>query len=64
MSVPGKNDDGYVLLDVLVALMVAAIGFGSIFGALRTAADFSVRYEKSVLSGLEDRNGRADETGK
>lgn len=64
MSVPGKTEDGYILLDVLVALMVAAIGFGAIFGALRTAAHHSVRFEEKVLETIESRNERADEREK
>jgi len=63
MSVPGKDEGGYAFLDVLVALLIIMIGFGALFGALRTAGEHSVRFEKSLLSGLDERNGKADDFG-
>ncbi|MBN2658739.1 MAG: hypothetical protein JXR86_16910 [Spirochaetales bacterium] len=64
MSTPGKADEGYALLDVLIALLIIVLGFGSLFGALRTAGDLSIRYEKAVITGLDERNRRADDFGK
>lgn len=64
MSARGTSEGGYILLDVLVALMVAAVGFGSVFSALKTAANWSVRYEQSVIAGLEERNGQVDDFAK
>lgn len=60
-SVPGRENDGYILLDILVALLVAMIGFGSLFGALKTAVDHTVKNRSVFLTALEERNRRAYE---
>lgn len=64
MSAPGNKDDGYVLIDVLTALIIVSIGFGSVFGALTTAVNNSVRFENKVFEGLNGRNESVDEFGK
>lgn len=58
-SVPGSKDGGYILLDILVGLLVAMIGFGSLFGALKTAVDHSIKSDGVFYSSLEERNLRA-----
>lgn len=55
-SAPGKIESGYILIDVLLALIIISIGFTAVFGAMRTAADFSVRSEEKILNGIKDRN--------
>ncbi len=63
-SVPGSKEGGYILLDILVGLLVAMIGFGSIFGALKTAVDHTVKSSSVFFVVLEGRNRRAYEFNK
>ena len=61
MSAPGNNENGYILLDLLVALFVASIGFGAIFGAIKTAVDYSVKRDIRLMESLALRNRETDE---
>lgn len=61
MSTPGTDQGGYALLDVLIALLIVAIGFGSLFVALSSAVEHSVRYETALWEGIEERNQQVDE---
>jgi len=60
MSVPGKGENGYILLDVLVAIFVAAIGFGAVFSAIITAVDYSVKRDSLLAESINQRNIDAD----
>lgn len=57
-SVPGKSRDGYILLDVLVALVVVSIGFGSVFVALTSSIRLVRRQEETLKESIEHRNQR------
>ena len=61
ISAHGKGDNGYILLDIMVALFVAAIGFTVIFGAIRTAVDYSVKRDALLMESIALRNKEADE---
>lgn len=56
MSAPGKREEGFILLDVLIALLLLTVGFGSIFMALNNASKASLRFEETVLLHVERRN--------
>ena len=60
-SVPGKTENGYILLDILVLLLVVSIGFGSIFGALRTVINSVVKQEQNFMTEIGKRNEQAVE---
>jgi len=60
MSVHGKGDDGYILLDVLVSIFLIIIGFGAVFAALRTAVDHSVESNSELMEAISLRNDRAE----
>ncbi len=53
---PGNNESGYILVDVLLALIVISIGFGGIFGSLKIAVNYTVKREK-LLIGSNDEKG-------
>lgn len=55
-SAPGKDESGYILLDVLIALLVASIGFASVFGAVSTAAGGITKLETNLMEAIEIRN--------
>lgn len=59
ISVPGSSQDGYILIDILIGLLVAMIGFGSVFGALITAVNHTVKSESAFLLALDERNLRS-----
>lgn len=61
ISAPGKDDSGYILLDVLVALFVAAIGFGVIFSAFSTAVEYTVKRESQLTDSRVERNNEAND---
>ena len=61
ISVPGKGDKGYILIDILVALLVASIGFTSLFSAIHTAVRFSVKQETQLIESIEIRNVKDSE---
>ncbi|MDA3810811.1 MAG: hypothetical protein PF518_10865 [Spirochaetaceae bacterium] len=60
MSVHGKGNDGYILLDVLIALFLILIGFGAVFSTLKTAVDYSVKNEKNLTESITLRNDKAE----
>lgn len=58
MSVHGKGDDGYILMDVLVALFLILFGFGALFASLTTAVNSNVKTEENLKQSIETRNER------
>jgi Tfp pilus assembly protein PilV len=60
ISAHGKGEEGYILLDVMVALFVAMIGFGALFGAIKTSIDFTVKSEKQKKESIIERNEKAN----
>ncbi len=60
ISAPGNKENGYVLLDVMVALFVALIGFTAVFGAIKSSIDYSVKRENILSDSILLRNEKAD----
>ena len=56
---PHQRDGGYVLLDVLAALLIAAIGFVVVLGAMSLAGSAAVRQAQRVEHMIEQRNANA-----
>ncbi len=57
----GKGENGYILLDILIGLFVASIGFTAIFGAIKTSIDYTVKRENKLSESIILRNEKADE---
>lgn len=56
-----EGDAGYVLLDVLVALLIVAIGFAAFLGGISLAGSLTVRQTQRVEKMIEQRNSDAKE---
>ncbi|MGA2480874.1 MAG: hypothetical protein ABSG63_19180 [Spirochaetia bacterium] len=55
------GEQGYILLDVLVALLVVTIGFGVFLGGMSLAGALSVRQKARVECLIGQRNADAAE---
>lgn len=53
------RDGGYILLDVLVALLIVVIGFAVFLGGISLAGSLTVRQAQRVLGMIEQRNADA-----
>ncbi len=60
MSPHGNRDDGYILLDILIALLIVSIGFGAVFGALTTAINYTVKRDLLFTKSSAIRNEETD----
>jgi len=51
-----EREAGYILLDVLAALLIVLIGFAVFLGGISLAASLSVRQAQKVQKMIEQRN--------
>ena len=56
---PRNRDAGFVLLDVLVALLIVAIGFAVFLGAIGLAGRAAARQAQRVETMIQQRNTNA-----
>lgn len=54
-----SRNDGYILIDVLITLLVISIGFGSLMFGMRVAGREAVRQHERIRTILSERNEQA-----
>ncbi len=54
-----EREAGYILLDVLVALLIVIIGFAVFLGGISLAGSLTVRQARRVEGMIEQRNADA-----
>lgn len=57
--IKGRDNGGYILIDVLVGLAVVSIGFASIFFGIRLAGRETVKQYERVKTIVIERNEQA-----
>ena len=55
-----RKEAGYVLLDVLAALLIVLIGLSVFVGGISLAASFAARHAQKVQTLIEERNEDAE----
>lgn len=61
MSVHGKGEEGYILLDVMIALFLIFISLGAILSALQGSVVNLVKCEDKLMTAISLRNRESDD---